>query len=329
MYKIVGIMVCSLILFSCSNEEERIKKVTCVSSMSEISDTLFFGKIKNLISNGKDIYFIDEYRECIVHTNVNDWKLRKLIGVAGEGPDELCNLLQFTLKNDTLYALDGGCAKLVAYNLQGDICAKYPLPLESKLKIGYHFLVNGGNKMDISTRFNAGAFVNMDLSNGNMSFWDERFRFEYASQNIMRNGRHLFETTNGYITVSDNMPQLVKYDMQKKRIEVYDYSDIPTVKKRLLQIEKEVTNTNSYGIICEDACVSEDKLYLLLISNNDGFTKNRIAVFSLFPQIKWDGMLEMSGRIYSTFCVSHDQLIAYESKSNCFDIFSLSNLWDE
>ena len=75
--------------------------------------------------------------------------MQVLIGVTGEGPDELCNLLQFTLKDDTLYALDGGCPKLVAYNLQGDICAKYPLPLESKLKIGYHFLVNGVTKFGI------------------------------------------------------------------------------------------------------------------------------------------------------------------------------------
>nr|WP_297970619.1 6-bladed beta-propeller [uncultured Bacteroides sp.] len=149
MRKIVELIVCFLILFSCSNGEERIKKVTCVSSVSEISDTLFFGKVKNLKSNGENIYFIDKYRGCIVHTNVNDWKLKRLIGVTGEGPDELCNLLQFTLKDDTLYALDGGCPKLVAYNLQGDICAKYPLPLESKLKIGYHFLVNGVTKFGI------------------------------------------------------------------------------------------------------------------------------------------------------------------------------------
>lgn len=324
MYRVIGIITLFLILFSCSNREDRVKKVTRISSVSELSDTLFFAKVKNMISKEGDIFFIDKYRNRIVCMDVDGWKLKTFIGTSGEGPDELCNLSQFTLKNDTLYALDGGCGKLVAYDLQGNICTKYPLPLESRLMIGYHFLLSDGNKMDISTSADAGAFAHLDLSDGDVSFFGERYRFEYTSQDKLRNGRYLLETADGYVAVSDNMPQIEKYDRQKNRVEVYDYSDIPMVKRTLLQWERKVQDSNSYGIICEDACIYEDKLYLLLVSDNgNGMAMNRIAVFSLFPQIKWDELLEMPGRMYSTFCVSHERIIAFESQRNCFEAFSL------
>lgn len=323
MYRVICIITLFLILFSCSNGEDRVKKVTHISSVSELSDTLFFAKVKNMISKGEDIFFIDKYRNRIVCMDVDGWKLKTVIGTSGEGPDELCNLSQFALKNDTLYALDGGCGKLVAYDLQGNICGKYPLPLESRLMVGYHFLLSDGGKMDISTSSDAGAFVHLDLLDGDISFFGERFRFEYTSQDKLRNGRYLLKTTDGYVAVSDNMPQIEKYDGQKNRLEIYDYSNIPMVKGTLSQLERKVQDTNSYGIICEDACIYEDKLYLLLVSDNgNGMSMNRIAVFSLFPQIKWDELLEMPGRIYSTFCVSHERIIAFDSQRNSFEVFS-------
>lgn len=324
MYRIIGIIVWSLILFSCSDGENKVKKIMCISSVSELSDTLFFANVENLLGVGEDIFFIDAYRNRIVCMDVNDWSMKAFIGVPGEGPDELCSLSQFAFRNDVLYALDGGCGKLVGYDLQGNISAKYPLPLESRPMLGYRFLVSEGGGMDISTRFDTGAFINLNLLDGGFSFWGNRFSFDYTSQNQQRNGRHLLEIVDGYIAVSDNMPQIEKYDSQRNKVEAYDFSDIPVVKKRLLQLEGKALDTNSYGIVCEDACVYQDKLYLLLASGDDnGYTVNRIAVFSLFPQIGYEGLLELSGRIYSTFCVSCNRIIAFESMKNCFEVFLL------
>lgn len=322
---IIGLLFLSLLLSSCNEEKSKVRKVTCVSSVSELSDTLFFANVENLVATGEDVFFIDKYRNRIVCVDVDDWTLKTLIGVFGEGSDELCNLSQFTFGNNMLYALDGACGKLVAYDLQGNICAKYSLPLESRLMTGYHFLVSKEGKMDISTRSDAGAFVELNLSDGATSFWEERFRFGYTSQDMQRNGRHLLETTDGYIAVSDNMPQIEKYDNRKQRLEVYDYSSIPVVKRRLLHIEREVSDTGSYGIVCEDACVHEGKLYLLLVSNDGGrFAVNQIAVFSLFPRIKWDGLLEMSGRVYSAFCVQGNRIITFESQKNRLEVFPIN-----
>lgn len=213
---------------------------------------------------------------------------------------------------------------MVGYDLQGNISTKYSLPLESRPMLDYRFLVNEGEKMDISTCLDMGAFVNWDLLDGGFSFWGNRFNFDYASQNQQRNGRHLLEIADGYIAVSDNMPQIEKYDSQKNKVEAYDFSDIPVVRNRLLQLEGKALGTNSYGIVCEDACVHQDKLYLLLASDDDnGYTVNRIAVFSLFPQIEYDDLLELSGEIYSTFCVSCGRIIAFESMKNCFEVFLL------
>lgn len=320
---VIGMMIGSFILFSCSAGEDKVKKMTCISSASELSDTLFFADVENLMAVGEDILFIDMYRNRIVCMDVSDWSVKSLIGVPGEGPDELCALFQFACRDSILYALDVGCGKVMAYDLQGNISAKYPLPLESSLMSGYRFLVSEGREVNISTRSDMGAFVNWNLWEEGLSFWGERFRFD-ADQAKIRNGRHLLETADGYIAVSDNMPQIEKYDSQKNKAEVYDFSNIPVVKKRLLKLEGMAWGAKSYGIVCEDACVHQDKLYLLLASDDDkGFAVNQIAVFSLFPRIEYDGVLELPGRIYSTFCVSHNQIIAFESLKNCFEVFLL------
>jgi len=321
---ILGMMIGSFILFSCSAGENKVKTMTCISSASELSDTLFFADVKNLLGVGEDVFFIDAYRNRIVCMDVDDWSAKALIGVSGEGPDELCYLSRFTCRNGILYALDAGGGKLVAYDLQGNISAKYPFSLESSLMASYHFLVSEGGEVDISTRSDKGAFVNWDLLKERVSFWGDRFRFDYAKQDQIRNGRHLLEITDGYIAVSDNMPQIERYDSRKNKVEVFDFSDIPVVKKRLLLLEGKAMGVNSYGIICEDACVYQDKLYMLLASDDDnGYAMNRIAVFSLFPRMEYDGLLELPGRIYSTFCISCNRIIAFESMKNCFEVFLL------
>lgn len=321
---ILGMMIGSFILFSCSAGENKVKTMTCISSASELSDTLFFADVKNLLGIGEDVFFIDAYRNRIVCMDVDDWSAKALIGVSGEGPDELCYLSRFTCRNGILYALDAGGGKLVAYDLQGNISAKYPFSLESSLMSSYHFLVSEGGEVDISTRSDKGAFVNWDLLKERVSFWGDRFRFDYAKQDQIRNGRHLLEIADGYIAVSDNMPQIERYDSRKNKVEVFDFSDIPVVKKRLLLLEGKAMGVNSYGIICEDACVYQDKLYMLLASDDDnGYAMNRIAVFSLFPRMKYDGLLELPGRIYSTFCISCNRIIAFESMKNCFEVFLL------
>lgn len=171
MYRIVTAVVLSLFLFSCSNGgDNRIKELTCISSVSELSDTLFLAEVKNLVATERGIFFIDKYRNQIVLTDADGWTLKSQIGMGGEGPDELCSLSGFLFRDDVLYALDGGCGKLVAYDLQGEICAKYSLPLESRLMTGYRFLMAEGDKMKISTTSEAGAFVELDLPEDGISF---------------------------------------------------------------------------------------------------------------------------------------------------------------
>lgn len=322
MNRFIFIFVLLGILSSCS--EDKVKKVTLVSSVSEVSDTLFFAKVENLIESKGYIFFIDEYRNQIVVLNSNDGTLKSLVGVHGEGPNELCNLSQFALKNDTLYVLDGGCAKLVTYDFNGNMGSKYPLPLESKLMTGFRFSISEYGKMDISTRSDSGLFTELNLLDNEMSFWGERHLFNYTSQNVIRNGRNLFQTKEGYVVVSDNIPQIEIYDSKKKKISTYNYSNLTTVGNRLLYIRRENQKSNSYGIVCEDSYVSNDKLYLLIASNDDSsFKVNRIAVFSLYPEIRFDILLEMPGNVYSTFCVSNSEIFAFESQKCRLESFQI------
>lgn len=321
MNKIITLIIIVLFLSSC--QSPKTTKVELIASVSELSDTLFLSQVENLTESKGLIIFSEEYWGQIIVINSKDLIIKSIVGKKGEGPNELCNLSNFCLSHDTLFVLDGGCGKLLTYDLAGHMIQRYALPRESRLMPEYRYFVNEHKHMHIATQNDTGAFVDINLNNGNLSFKGKRFEFKYDSQNTIRNGRNIFKRGNTYIMVSDNMPYIEVCDNQYNLIEKYDYTNI--VQNRLSFIEKHINAPNSYGIICEDAYVNENKLYLLLASNSDGiYFVNRIAVFSLSPQIKFEKQYELPGNVYSTFCIAKDKIFAFNSQKSELEVLALS-----
>jgi len=294
-----------------------------LSKVSEISDTLFLSQVGNLTVQKENLFFVDNYRGQVVSLN-EDFTLRKIIGNRGNGPDELAYLSEIFIHNDTVYALDAATGKLMLYDMDGSLSGKYQMPQDTKFiseGLG-RFSIVSGQAICISTFSPKGAFVEQNLLTGAFGFWGERFPFDDEKQDAMRNGRLLFETDSLFIAVSDNMPVIEVYNRAKEKISTYDFSHVETVKRRLAYLAAQKLSFNSYGRICGDGYVCGDKLYLLLMSNGDGgFAENRIAVFGLFPQIRFELVLELPGEVYSTFCVGRHKIYAYNAMENQLEVF--------
>lgn len=309
-------------LSSCA-EKENVQKLTALSKVSEISDTLFLSQVTNLTANDDFLFLVDNYRGQTVRLN-KDLTLNALIGSKGEGPDDLVYLSEIVLHNDTLYAFDTATGKVMLYDTSGKLCRKNQIDKSTGYTgEGSRFLITQEGKICISTTSPKGAFVEQDFSNNLFHFWGERFSFKNEQQAAIRNDRFLFEVDSHYIAVSDNMPIIEIYNQQKEKIAVHDYSYIQTVHQRLTFLDTQNLSSNRYGRICSDCYIADNKLYLLLMYNENGnFMENRIAVFNLFPQLKFETLLELPGSDYSTFCVADDHKIyAYNNIENSLEVF--------
>lgn len=319
---IIGFFFFLFMFFSCS-KEEKVDKLVMLSKVSEISDTLFLSQIGNLTVQNESLFFVDNYRGQVISLN-EDLVLQKIIGNRGNGPDELAYLSEIFIHNDTIYALDAATGKLMLYDMDGRLAGKYRMPQDTKfMSEGLsRFLITSEQSICISTFSPKGAFVEQDLLTGAFEFWGERVPFDDEKQDAIRNDRLLFEVGSYFIAISDNMPIIEVYNQAKEKVSAYDFSHVETVKRRLSYLATQNLSSDSYGRICGDGYVCADKLYLLLMANgSEGFVENRIAVFSLFPQIKFESVLELPGEIYSTFCIGKHKIYAYNAVENQLEIF--------
>ncbi len=314
-YMVRNIIVFLLVLgvMSCSDMKE-IKKLTVNNKVSELSDTLLLSRVENLIGFDGDIYFIEQYRGQIVQLDEN-LEFKRFIGSRGEGPEELCHVAGFSLLGEIVYALDAGCGKMMMFEkMNGNFRGGYQLFGKMPLMPEFRFVVNPESTIDISVTAMEGAFGRIDLLTQQISFWGERSKFDYTDMDRARNGRFLLKQGPNYVCVSDNMANIEIYDCYRKKINDFDYSYLEVVKNRISYLNSmPLKGSNSYGIICEDAYIEGDILYLLLSSNNKGtYRVNTIASFSLIPPINVKDVFQLPGRVYSSLCVSKGYLYAFD-----------------
>ncbi len=316
------IFILSVIVFISCNNKESVTALSLRKSVSEFSDTLFFSEVKGLTENKGIVYFSDLYRNQVIAFNEQDLSLQAVIGKQGAGPNEIVHFSHFAIYEDSVYIFDEGSFTLRCYDITGKQTGNHALPQKTEYAPFFRFLISGSHTMLCPTFSSSGAVGEYNWFTDSLSFWGTRFTYRYALHNHIRNNRHLLRSGEDVILISDNEPVIEFYDKDRRKKATYDYSDIEMVKRRLAYIERNVADSNSYGKICEDAYVFEDKLYLLLMTNNDkgDFFTNHLAVFTLTPPMTFLQLLELPGRLYDTFCVSENAIIAYNSQTSSFEI---------
>lgn len=302
-----------ILMFSCSDQSELENKVLIVeNSICDISDSVFLSKVKNLAIHDSKLYFIDSRLDQVISLN-QDFTLNLIIGEKGEGPSEFMSLTGFCITDSTIYILNGGHAELCYYNLSGELIGEYKFNKDNSFIMPeYRFMIQKDSSLIIASTSKEGAFMEIDLKSDNYSFLGERSRFDIGVQERIRNGRHVFCLENKVIGVSDNIPIIDVSSIDDGKKNSYDYSEIKDVKKLLELIDEMMLSNNSYQIICQDAYVDNQSLYILLAEKNENnFITNKIIEFELFPVIREKSQITLPGNNYSTFCVSGGDFYAF------------------
>jgi hypothetical protein len=73
----------------------------------------------------------------------------------------------------------------------------------------------------------------------------------------------------------------------------------------------------------QDVFYSKNKVFLLLASSIDMYSCNKIIVLSVKNEIKQIAAVELTGKVYLSFCVKNDKLFAFNALNAQIEAYKL------
>jgi hypothetical protein len=83
----------------------------------------------------------------------------------------------------------------------------------------------------------------------------------------------------------------------------------------------------TYFTMIQDVYYKNQKIYLLVATNNNRYFCNTICILDISETIKHTGTFKLTGNVYESFCITENSnLIAFNSKEASIDVFTLPPL---
>jgi hypothetical protein len=249
------------------------------------------------------------------------------MGKRGQGPNELLDIHQFAIKDSLVVVLNGN-NRINIFNINGELLEEHSLvDVSIRFGTGHRFYFNGKEIIGSSSLADNPLTI-YNIYTREQTFFGEKYEFSTSEQTAIRNDRFICILKNKCIAVSDNLPFIEVYDLDtKKLIEKYDYSKIKEIEKSLKAIERKESqdsNSNSYYTLCRDICIVNDCMYLLFVNHGEEHRVDKIIKFELMPSIKPVSIIELSGKTYSSFCISDNFVYGYNSRENTIEQYTRS-----
>jgi hypothetical protein len=315
------LLILALILCNSCQDRQPVAKLRKERSIHTLSDSTLFSNVECLTSHSNKLFFTNTLCDQIVSLDEN-LSLLKRMGERGQGPNELLGINQFAIK-DSLIAVLNGNNRINIFNVNGELLEEHSLAdVTISFDAGHRFCFNGEEIIGSSFLTDKPLTV-YHIYTKEQTFFGEKYEFAMPEQTAIRNDRFISIFKDKCIAVSDNLPYIEVYDLKTKElIERYNYSGIGEVDRSLKVIERKESqdvSINSYYTLCRDVCIADDCLYLLIISYAEGFEVNKIMAFELTPSVKPLSTVELSGKIYASFCISDRFVYGYNSNENTIE----------
>ncbi|MEP0262337.1 hypothetical protein [Dokdonia sp.] len=301
--------------YSCStsNTKAEFDTITLAieTELSRLSDDSFISDIRSIDFKHNQFYLTDYSRNEILILD-EDLTLKNTAGTGGEGPGEFNGASSIKVSDDFVYVINDGKQTVEVFKEN-----------EHVETINPQIILSSGTPLRFGTLDNTFYFSNPESLNSVSHYksddeilsFGEIYDFPNLSQTLIKNYNHVLMHSNGIITVSDNLPTIVFYDLNKNVLSKMDYGNLPLVQEHLDVLKRNPTEDNSYYILATDAYLFLDTLYVLLtLQNEQGPSSNKV----LEIKINKDGTLRILNMLglgdgwYTTLCVNDSSLLSFD-----------------
>jgi hypothetical protein len=294
--------------------------LTVEEKIDAVSDSIFFKSIECIVCTNDMLFFSNSVFDNIVCTDHN-FKLKRIIGTRGNGPNSLLGINQFAIHDSILCVLNDGNQRINLYDVNsGNIITETTIH-------SAHLSNRNRKSFDgifwYSDTFGSDKPVSAyNIKHGTEELFGTGFEFSSAKQTAIRNKRLTVSNDSVIYVISDNLPVIETYSKETKQLtDSYDYSFFNIVKNEIKYRNTKDSADNEYFYLCYDTYITDSNLYILLVEVKDGYRVNKIIKFDITDRLKPVAIFHLPGKIYHTFCVSENDncIFAFEYKSNCIE----------
>lgn len=268
-----------------------------------------------------DIYILDTERRDIVRFT-EEFDSIHYIGHGGAGPQELNIPSRFFIEKDTIYLTDtgGSYIKCITDDTISSLIKLPHLALDKRFfYVSDHFYIPSITDNSLFMAFNKA------MEQDTVRYGGEIVTFQSKKRTLMQNARHLLVHGNTFYAVSDNLPQIQRYDLHTlDLLEEFDLSQMPVIKQNLNYISSRENIQNSFSVFIEDAYLANNSLYLLCAELGMDYKVNKLIKISLSPMRITD-LYILPGNMYESFCVSSHYIFAFDSEKGTIDRIKLND----
>ncbi|HRK53808.1 MAG TPA: 6-bladed beta-propeller [Cyclobacteriaceae bacterium] len=328
---ILKVWILLLVLMSGCISPNRKRNLKYVKSLSYLSDSTFLSDVRN-IDFYNNRYMVSENRRGQIIELDEQLNVVSNSGTLGEGPGELKGLTRFFIRNDSIFAINPGERTIEVY-LSGDTLSRKTIPIPEEIvgtRVDFRFFVTN-TEVFVSAPESGSAITSFNM-NGIISRNIGRLEeFKVASDNpkfanSIRNLQFIFQSSDGkIISVMEGNPVIRVFDPSGNIINTFYANEYGTIRERKSYIDNQPKEQYSTYAYFRDVYYCDGKLYLLCISGTEKPLKaNSILVFKLASdKMEFIEELQLPGKWYSSFCVSRNGILAFETTEDELQLFEL------
>ncbi len=318
-----GIIISSCLKTSKLNPEELILKK--VKSITQFNDSIFLSSMVLCIDKYKDSILLTDYKQSQIFILNKNLDLISKIGKMGQGPGEMIGSAHFCVSNDKITVINDGKELLSEYNLLNQNFSKdikFPKNLRKTLTTRFfehdgkifHSIVSEDSMI---VAINKNGFISNQF--GVNSKWDKpKLR--------MHSSRHLIKGNQSFFEIGCTLPILQEYSFEGEMLRTFDLSTIHDISNQMEIYKKNNQVPNTYFVMIQDVYFDNENIFLLFASEVDGYYCNKIIVINTKSKFKHIATYTLSGgKVYLSFCVDKNRIIAFNGLNSNIDIYNFSN----
>lgn len=326
MNKIINICILLLLLSSCTkynkSNNQSCYKLRSDKKMTEFCDSSFLTNQVLCLDVSLNKILLTDYNASQIIILDKNLKLIKRLGRKGNGPGEFAGAAHFCLNKNHIYTINEAGHAIV--DIERDKYQKlihFPqnVSLTNSTRFFYYnnfFYHSVDSPLTPIVCFNETEKKNIC----GFTLWDNA-KLSYHS------ARHLVKGIKSFYVVGQTLPIFQEYSFDGKLLNNYELNDnIPEIKKLIEEYKSKPQVPNTRFVMIQDVFYSNKKLYMLMSTKDNHYTSNKILVFDVANKIKHIATLELEGKVFQSFCVIDNRLIAFNALDAGLDAFIIPKL---
>lgn len=290
------------LLTGCRNYNSIEIQLLADTLITELSDSSLFSNNVNCLSCISGEICFSDYAGGNIVVMDDDLRLQYKVGKHGDGPNEIVGGIHFVRDKSSFYLLDEGNRSVKEFSLSGELLARIAIPGDVVYAPWARFIYLDSMLYLPNIKGCVASVINRQ----------GKFVKHFGRSSEEVGGKILLLDKNHIWAIGVVSPIIEKYTKDGLLADSLNYSDIPMVKEIM---ENKHDSGNSFTAIANDACLSNEKLYILIA--------HKVLCISIAQEIRLETIYFLPHGFYNSIGVEKNKLYGINFRDMSIDRFTV------